>query len=260
MQLSPQEQKEIHETLDQFGLNEKDKTVYLALLGHSQTTVTPLARIVQYPTTTVQSVLVRLIDKGLVSATKKRSRHIYQALDPSVIKKILQRQIEEMNDVIPLLQKLHGGPSTSARLRVFYRERMADIFHEALACKDKNIYEIVAAKEFQDIIGEKFHFTRRRVKKNIHLKSLRVESREIKKYSTKTHKRELREAKFLPRELTFASQIMFWGDTVAFFSTKEDGLAWIVESVTIRDTVQQLFDLLWSVSRKMETLVEQKST
>ena len=86
------------------------------------------------------------------------------------------------------------------------------------------------------------------------LKSLRVEAREIKKYSAAIHAKEMREARFLPREFTFRASILFWDDTVAFFTTKDEGIAWTVQSPVIRELFQQVFDMLWSVSRKMETL------
>ena len=130
---------------------------------------------------------------------------------------------------------------------------MTDVFHQALAAKNKSLLEIVSAKDLQEILGEKFHFTRRRLKVGLRLRSLRVERHEIKKYSKETHMRELREAKFLPRELSFKASLMCWDDTVAFFSAKDEGLAWTVESRSIAETVRQLFDLLWSVSRTMET-------
>jgi len=85
----------------------------------------------------------------------------------------------------------------------------------------------------------------------VRLRSLRVERREIKKYAPEIDARELREAKFLPRELTFRASIMIWDDTVAFFTPKDEGLAWTVRSSALAETLRQLFDLLWSVSRKM---------
>ncbi len=127
------------------------------------------------------------------------------------------------------------------------------LFHEALASKEKPVYEIVAAKDLQEILGEKFHFTRRRLKAGVKLRSLRVEKREIKKYSSATHARELREAKFLPREMTFRCSILFWDDMTAFFAPKDEGLAWVVQSRAVAEMMRQTFELLWSVSRTMET-------
>jgi hypothetical protein len=115
---------------------------------------------------------------------------------------------------------------------------------------------VVAAKDFQEILGEKFHFTKRRMQAGIYLRSLRVESQEIKKYNKKIHDKELREAKFLPREMDFKSSIMIWDNYVAFFSAKNEGLAFVVESNSISLMMTQMLEMFWSVSRRMETLAE----
>lgn len=255
MKLTTIQQKEVNENLSAFGLNDKDKKVYLTLLATGPNTITPLGRALTLPPTTIQAVLQRLENHGIVSISKKKSRHIYEALDPIIFKKILERKAQEFSSIIPWLESLKQESNSTAKIRIYYRERMTEIFHEALNTKSKIIYEIVSGKEFQNIIGEKLHFTRQRIRSSIHLKSLRVEKNEIKKYSEQHHKRELREAKFLPREITFQSNIMFWDNTVAFFTTKEEGLAWVVESPNIKTMISQIFDLLWSVSRKMDTSV-----
>jgi sugar-specific transcriptional regulator TrmB len=251
--LTAVQRKEIDEVLSRFGLGPNERATYLALLPLGLTTLSPVSRVARLPLTTVQSILARLADIGLVKVTKQKSRHAYEAHDPSVLRAIVERQSEEVAGVIPLLKKLKAETSTQTKIRLYYRERMTDVFHQALAAKGKVIHEIVAAKELQDVLGERFHFTKRRVAKGAKLVSLRVESREIKRYSAATHARELREAKFLPRELSFRTSVMFWDDTVAFFTTKDEGLAWTVESKALRETYSQLFALLWEVSRKMET-------
>ncbi len=251
--LSLAQQKEIHELLERFGLGQKDRQAYLTLLELGKTTVTPLATAMSIPITTAQSAVQRLIHAGLVGVTAKKSRHQYEAHDPLILRRILERHLQELSHSIPLLQGLRAESAGPSKIRIYYRERATDIFHRALMTPSKQIYEIVSARDFQDIIGEKFHFSRRRMAAKVQLKSLRVESYEIKKYSAALHKQELREAKFLPREFTFRASILFWDDTVAFFTTKEEGLAWTVQSPALCDMIQQLFDMLWSLSRKMET-------
>lgn len=246
-------QKEIQEVLERFGLRETDQRVYLALLSMGSATLSPIAAKTGLPVTTVQSIVKRLVDMGIVSVTKRRTRSVFQVDDPVVLRRILERQSEEVAAIIPMLQKMKTEQAATSKIRVFERDRAADVFHAALASKDKLVYEIVSASDLQDVLGEKFHFTKRRVKAGVRLNSLRVEAREIKKYSKATHARELREARFLPRELTFRCSVLFWDDTVAFFTTKGEGLAWTVESRTLRETFEQLFSLLWSVSRHMET-------
>lgn len=251
--LTPLQHKEIHEVLAQFGLKSREREAYLALLGFGKTTVTPFARHVRVPVTTAQSILNRLVERGLVGMTKRRSRSVYEAHEPVVLRRLLERKIEEVATIIPFLKTLQAESGSRPRIRVFERDRVNDILIESLGCKEKLVHEIVSAGPFQEMIGERLHYTRRRVKAGVRLKSLRVEATEIKKYSTATHIRELREAKFLPRELTFRWSIFFWDNTIAFFSPPDEGIAWIVESKSLRETMQQLFDLLWSVSRHMET-------
>ena len=256
-QLPASQQKEIRETLERFGLRDREQTVYLHLLELGQTTVTPLAEAAGLPVTTVQSMLQRLGKTGLIAISAHKSRHLYEAHDPIALRRLLERQIQEIQSAIPLLQSLKTEKNTQVHVRIYARERVTDIFHRALQAKTKLIHEIVAARDFQDVLGERFHFSRRRVKAGIRLKSLRVETHEVKRYSRAAHERELREAKFLPRELTFRASVLFWDDSVALFTDKKEGLALLIQSPLLREMWQQIFDILWQVSRKMETAPEE---
>lgn len=252
--LTALQRQEVAEVLTQFGLKLRDRETYLALLGMGRTTVTPFARALRLPVTTVQSVCNRLVERGLVGITKRKSRTVYEAHDPTVLRRLLERKAEEVATIVPLLKMLQADAGVRTKIRVYERERVTDLLMDSLRCKERLVHEIVAAGPFQRVIGERLHYTRRRVASGVRLRSLRVEAQEIKKYSATTHVRELREAKFLPRELTSPWSIFFWDDTVAFFSPKDEGIAWAVESRSFRTTIQQLFDLLWSVSRRMETV------
>ncbi len=254
MSLTPANQKEITEVLSGFGFNTKDQEVYLGLLAMGQTTLTPLAKSLGMPVSTVQSTIGRLVNRGVIDVSKQKSRSVFRASDPLVFKQILTEQARGIAGILPLLEKVKEEPLTTPRLTVFTRERVTEIFNASLACKSGVVYEIVSAKDFQDVIGEKYHYTRRRTKAGVELKSLRVREHEIKKYNAGIHQKELREARFLPRELTFRANISFWDDTVAFFTTKSEGVHWMVESRSLREMMEQLFNLLWSVSGKMETL------
>ncbi|MDO8499827.1 MAG: helix-turn-helix domain-containing protein [bacterium] len=245
------QQKEIGEVLASLNLKTSEQKLYLMLLSLGQTTVTPLAKALGSPVTTTQSILQRLVNFGIITVTNRRSRHMYEARDPKYFQQMLTRQMEDVKNIIPLLEQLRGETSNQTKIRVYYGQRMTDIFHDALDCKSKIMYEIISAKDFQEILGEKFHLTNRRVKKGIFLKSLRVEKYEIKKYGADSHTAKLRAVKFLPRELTFRSNIVFWDDSVAFFSNYNEGLACVITSVSMREMVSQLFELLWSISRPM---------
>lgn len=251
--LTALQRKEIDEVLSDFGLKDKERRTYVALLPLGRVALMPAARAAGLKPTTAHSVLSRLADKGLVTMTARGARHTFEAAEPSALRRVLERRREEITAIIPLLKSLRAEPPAAAKVQIYYRDRMTEPFHLALAAKSKQVLEIVSARDIQQVLGERFHFTRRRMKAGVALRSLRVESREIKKYSVATHARELREAKFLPRELTFRASVMCWDDTVAFFTAKDEGVAVTMTSPSLADAVRQLFGLLWSVSRKMET-------
>lgn len=254
MPIASSHQAEVQESLTEMGLSRAEQGAYLALLEMGRTTATPLAHALSVPLTTAQSLLQRLATMGIVEVTKQKSRAVYEAKDPQVFKILLEQRLQDIGHIIPILKELRADKKTSASIRVYTRERVADIFLQALSSKQKIVYEIVAAKDLQQVLGERFHFTKRRIEKKIQLKSLRVEAQEVKKYNQKIHERELREARFLPRDLTFQCSVIFWDDTIAFFTSANEGLAWIVQSSSMVIMQKQIFELLWSVSRKMETI------
>ncbi|MFA5947245.1 MAG: helix-turn-helix domain-containing protein [Patescibacteria group bacterium] len=254
MKLSPAEHKEVSESLEVFGMAASEQKAYTALLGMGQSTATPLAKSLQLPTTTIQSILHRLAKRGTVHVSKRGSRSVYEAKDPRVLKQLAEQTLREVTQAIPLLERLRSEAPTSAKIRIYGRGRATDVFLQALSAKDKTIYEIVSARDLQTWLGEKLHFSQRRISAGVHLKSLRVEAHEIKKYSRETHVKELREAKFLPHEMNFRSSILFWDDEwVAFFSDSGEGQIILAHSKSMALMIHQLFDLLWSVSRRMET-------
>lgn len=254
MNITKAARQEIHETLERFGLSAPEREAYLFLLSKGKHSATPVANALGIPLSSAQSVLRRLTDRGVVDVSKRKSRSVYGAKDPAVFRKILEQRMREIADVIPLLKGLEEEATAGAGITVYERERATDVFNLALSAKSKTVHEIVSASDIQDVLGERFHFTKRRMEAGVRLRSLRVETHEIKRYSKATHARELREAKFLPREMTFRASMMFWDDDMtAFFMPKSEGLAWVMKSRSMNAMMRQLFDVLWDVSRRMET-------
>ena len=138
-QLKPLEQKEIREVLSVFGLIKKEQDVYLAMLPLGKTTLTPVSEQTGFPVTTVQSVIKRLVGVGLIDITKRKTRSVYEAHDPSVLKKILERKTQDVIGIVPLLKQMKTEETVTPKIRVYFRERVTDIFNQALASKEKMV-------------------------------------------------------------------------------------------------------------------------
>jgi len=238
------QQKEIQEVLNKIGFNNKEIDTYIQVLNLGSCALTTLSVTLNMPNSTVQSILQRLYKQGLINITNRRGRKIYNSLEPKILKKMLQSRLKEIDNIIPLLNDIANKNNT--QVNVYYHEHMADIFHQALECKEKNIYEIASTSELEKILGKRFNFTKRRVHRGIKLISLRTKTKNIK-----IDKKELVKIRLLPQSLNFESNIMFWDNTVAFFGSKQEGIAWVAKSETMVKTQKQLFDLLWKISNKI---------
>lgn len=256
IKLKDEQKQEIKEVLNGFGLHNNDQMVYLAALQAGKSSLTPLALKTHLALTTVQSIVKRLMNRGLLITTKHGSRHLYEALSPKKLVTLAEQQVRGLEQITPLLQQLQNSSQGETKFKVYYDDRMSDIFHEALHAKTKLVYEIISAENIQEILGEKFHFSSQRMIHGIHLKSLRVQSKEIKKYSPRLHAKELREAKFLPKNFNFSINILAWDKTVAFFTPKSEGIAWTIQSPSMAEFYKQLFAMLWELSKPMVTLNE----
>src|SRR5688572_7571079 len=167
--LTALQRKEIDEVLADFGLKDKERRTYVALLPLGRVPLMPAARAAGLKPTTAQSVLARLAEKGLVTLTTRGARHSFEAAEPAALRRLLERRQEEVTAIIPLLKSLRAEPPAVAKVQVHYRDRMTEPFHLALAAKSKQVLEIVAARDLQQVLGERFHFTRRRVKAGVRL-------------------------------------------------------------------------------------------
>lgn len=245
---------EIRELFDSFGLRPDEQRAYLFLLEHGASSVSPVARGLGKPVSTTQAILARLLLSGVVDVSLRGTRKIFAAAEPERFRHLAERQVQDAVQLARLLAPVHRKADLmNARVRVFPLERMADVFHLVFKCKQKQVSEIVSARDLQELLGARFHFTNRRVKSGIRLRSLRVEATEIKRYNKISNAHELREARFLPVGTLFRSSLAFFDDTVIFYPAKQEGFALVVESRSLREMIEQVFEILWSMGRRMET-------
>ncbi len=250
----PESRAELTELLERFAVRPIEQQAYLHVLTYGPQTVSPIAKAIEAPVSTTQAVMDRLVRLGIMDFTLRGNRRVFQAADPVKFKRIAERHVQDATRLMDVLAVYRAEkPADLGRVRVYPRERIADVLHRILAAKSKEVWEIVSAHDMQELMGERFHFTKRRVQQGIRLKSLRVESKEIKRYSKLSHQRELREARFLPATTSFRASFALWDNTVVFYPVKREGMIVVIESVSLCEMLRELYEILWSVSRRMET-------
>jgi sugar-specific transcriptional regulator TrmB len=86
----------IHDLLKQLGFNEKETTIYLAILGQGKATPADIAKVSQINRTTVYSVAKELIKKGVITEDLGTHSRYLMARPPEDLKNIAQKEEKQL--------------------------------------------------------------------------------------------------------------------------------------------------------------------
>ncbi|HLC33060.1 MAG TPA: helix-turn-helix domain-containing protein [Candidatus Nanoarchaeia archaeon] len=104
------------EELSSIGLTPAEISIYLALLKLGPSTNSPITRQTQLQSSTVYYCLNSLIEKGFASYILKGNRHVFNAVDPEQIPRLLEQKKEELEKqqqrIVQLVPKLKGQQNT----------------------------------------------------------------------------------------------------------------------------------------------------
>jgi sugar-specific transcriptional regulator TrmB len=104
--------EEIGNTLEEYGLSNKEIKVFLYLVENSGTTAYQIAKETKIYKSTCYDVLERLISKGFVSKSKDESKMIYSTRDITEILGIVKSKEELLTSLIPKIKALESKEKT----------------------------------------------------------------------------------------------------------------------------------------------------
>jgi sugar-specific transcriptional regulator TrmB len=231
--------------LTQFGLNEKQAVVYLALLELGASSVINIAKKTGILRTTVYDVLIELEKKGLLTQTKKAKKRLFLAQDPENLEKILEEKKNRLQELMPALKSLINTSGTKPVIRYYEGlEGIKEVYRDTLKYKGKLfafVTENIISKLGQNFADE---YKTKRVKAQITVQVIGPDTQEIKEYK-KTDQKDLKETRLVPKEdFPFSIEMNIYGNKVAFMNFQES-LGLIIESNEIAKNMQFLFELAW---------------
>lgn len=244
---------ELEEILKNIGLSDKEAKTYLALLELGTSTIKPIATHAGIKRTAIYYFIDRLIEIGLITQNEVNNRMRYTAVNPERLMEIEKQRIDKLDKYLPELKALFNLNPTKPRITYFEGpEQMKNILWEELGCKKETLYvwpnkdalSMVGGAEFLKMIDDK------RIKKGVWVKAIRFD------YRDKLFDTSASSAKYL-RELRFDSTVkhpftmgmsIYDSGKVAFFSSKKEGFAVLVESKELEELMRAFFELLWEKS------------
>ena len=176
----------------------------------------------------------------MVSQIREQNKQYFQATNPERIKEYLQEKIENVDKLIPELNKIREKSKEETTVEVYKGKEGIKTILNGMLREGKDYYAIGSVKEFEEILPTFSEQFLRKVDK-IGMKEKVILEEGIKIIEAKKH-----EYRYLPKEYVFLSGIIIYSDKVAFFIWKEPHIQILIRNKDIAESYLTQFNILWN--------------
>ena len=232
------------EALQHFGLNEKQASIYLALLELGTASAPSISKKsgVKRPTTYV--ILQELRQKGLLTEMPKKSKTLYTAKSPEILLAARKEQNEEIRFTMPEILALYNSKAEKPKVRFYQGEReINELYNEIFA--EKEIWFVASIGAIPENLMKSIH---RHIS---HAAKIKTSIREIQmddpvsRGFRKQYESETYHIKTAPKNFELPSDNAIYGNRIAIFSYKNELMAVVIESEDVVKTYRSLFEMAW---------------
>ncbi|MBI2044488.1 hypothetical protein HYT23_00360 [Candidatus Pacearchaeota archaeon] len=226
------------------GLGKSESEIYLSLLRLGKATATQLTQETGIHRTYIYDLIEKLREKGLVSQVKEENKQYFQAVDPERIREYLLEKVDNINKLIPELNKIKKESKEETKVETYKgKEGIKTILNDIIK-EGKDYCAIGSVKEFEKILpifSEQFLL-------KVNNQGLR--ERVILEKGIKIIKAKKHEYRCLPKEYIFLSSMIIYGHKVALFIWKEPYIQILIKNKDIVKSYLTQFNLLWKIAKK----------
>lgn len=243
------------QNLIEYGLNDREASIYLYLLSNKDQTVFQVAKHLTLPRTTVYSDLERLKKRDLVNIFKKNQIAYWYAENPRHLVKEAESKTNIIKEIFPELESLLQKNTLQPEVRFYEgKDAIKDIingFYDILETKTvRNLYTISHPELLENFPKYLPSVLSRKNKLKIFTHLIAPEFVKDLNLAAYTND-EYREVRFLPNQFPFNSTMIAMEDHVALFSLKDGNIyAVTISSPTISNMFKQIFLFVWSMAIK----------
>lgn len=241
-------------SLKKLGLSQKEAQLYLIALESGPASVAKLAQKSGLKRGTIYEFLGEMIERGLLEITISGKRKLYAGVEPKKLQKIIERQKDILESLIPDLSLLGSNSSTKPRIKFYEgREGILKAYYEILDLPDGS--EVVGFATLGEIYklftkSDVDKYVKKRAAKRI-MEKLIMPTDEYAESHSADNKKEWRQTLLVPKnKFPISSEINIYQNKVAITSLGDEKVAVIIESQQMADTQRAIFNLLWSSLRK----------
>ncbi len=119
--------------LQKLGLSQKEARLYLVALENGPATIAKLAQKSGLKRGTIYEFLTEMLEKGLLEVSISGKRKLYASVQPQKLKKIIDRQKEILDNLIPDLSMLTSTSPAKPKIKFYEgKEGLVAAYYEML--------------------------------------------------------------------------------------------------------------------------------
>lgn len=235
-----------YKELEQFGLSEKEARVYLSALELGADTAQNIAKKATLHRVSTYDILEALMRKGLANNITKGKKRFFVAVEPEKIMDSLKSKEAVLDKLMPELKALQSKGGLRPKVMFFEgKEQVWRAYQDRI--RHNNVKENLVYGSSELLLRtfpEEFKtFTKERLAKGIKSRII-VERSASGLKEAKYAEQEMRQVKFLPKDVSFKANTIIYGDRVMTVSWDSMFLV-ITEDRDNAENQRILFELLW---------------
>jgi len=246
---------EIAEVLNQIGLNEKQASVYLALLELGTATVHPIATKAGIKRPTTYLILDELQKKGLVSVVPRAKKALYTAESPEKLINDLNKKQELVKRFLPNMMALYNAKIDKPAVLLFEgKEAVRGVYEKILAAREVDFFSTIS-----DIISVYPDYPKKlndkAISGSIKIRELLTRSGADLSYARAMEHGENFQQRFAPGQGEFLTDNCLYDGNVVFFSFQPYIFAVQIKSKGIYQSLRNLFEYAWQAAEPYEKFI-----
>jgi len=238
------------DSLQHYGLSEKESKVYMAWLGLGAAPGSTIARHAGENRITVYSILKELVKRWIFTSLERQGVAYFTALSPEVLARRLEEKYIAFQEKLPELMALIDKWWNKPKVQFFeWVEGLKTMYSDLLSSKNHHIRSFLGSHEAHPLLLDYLDnvFVPQRVNEKISAQVICCESDGNVWYHNR-NKKNFIEVKVIKKEIFQLSceiNIYAWNKiSVALFS-KEELSGILIQSKNMHDTLVSIFDVIW---------------
>jgi len=227
-------------TLQEFGLTEKEASVYLMLIKSGSSTANEIASKTKVHRVNLYDILERLQKKGLVSYVILGKRKHYEASEPKKILELEEERKQKIHDLILELNSERVLEKSGQEATIYKDKKGIRAILEEIPKSETEVYLFASGwgfrenfPEYTDIWHAQFKANKTKIKCLISNKFKNIEIPKPLEY------------KYLPSEFVFPSTTIIYENNVLIIMWGIYPLAILIKGKEIAESYKEFFQILW---------------